>query len=90
MTIQSATGTFFIYRKAEKYRKKKDENRCTVCQGGKDGDKFQKDGLGIYVGESSRSMYERSKEHEKDRIDEEPSNEALGSGPPRVGCSSKV
>jgi hypothetical protein len=47
------------------------ENRCTVCQVGKDGDKFQKDGLGIYVGETSRSMYERSKEHEKDRMEEE-------------------
>ena len=32
------------------------ENRCTLCQGGKDGDKFQKDGLRIYVGESSRSL----------------------------------
>ena len=42
-----------------------------MCQGGKDGDKFQKDVLGIYVGESSSSMYERTKEHEKDLIDEE-------------------
>ena len=37
----------------------------------KDGDKFKKDGLGTYVGDTSCSMYERSKEHEKDRIDEE-------------------
>ena len=28
---------------------------------------FPKDGKGIYVGESSRSMYERAKEHEADR-----------------------
>ena len=47
------------------------ENRCTVCHVGKEGEEFKKDGLGIYVGESSRSLYERSKEHEKDRNDEE-------------------
>ena len=46
------------------------ENRCTLCQVGKAGDTFQKDGLGIYVGESARSLYERSKEHEKDKNDE--------------------
>ena len=43
------------------------ENRCTLCQVGKEGDTFQKDGKGIYVGESSRSLYERSTEHENDR-----------------------
>ena len=44
------------------------ENRCTVCNKAdqKDGI-FLKDGKGIYVGESSRSMYERAKEHEADR-----------------------
>ena len=31
------------------------ENRCTVCHVGKEGEEFKKDGLGIYVGESSRS-----------------------------------
>jgi hypothetical protein len=29
--------------------------------------KFLKDGKGIYVGETSRSLYERAKEHEADR-----------------------
>ena len=53
------------------------ENRCTVCQVGKEGDTFQKDGLGIYVGESSRSLYERSKEHEKDRNDEQEESHQL-------------
>ena len=44
------------------------ENRCTICNKAdqKDG-KFLKDGKGIYVGESSRSMYERAKDHEADR-----------------------
>ena len=53
------------------------ENRCTVCQVGKEGDTFQKDGLGIYVGESSRSLYKRSKEHEKDRNDEQEESHQL-------------
>ena len=35
-------------------------------EGKKDG-KALKDGRGIYVGESSRSLYERAKEHEADR-----------------------
>ena len=30
---------------------------------------YQQDREGVYVGESSRSMYERSKEHQKDRDD---------------------
>ena len=44
------------------------ENRCTLCNKAdqKDG-LFLKDGKGIYVGESSRSMYERAKEHEADK-----------------------
>ena len=42
-----------------------------VCHVGKEGDEFKKDGLGISVGESSRSLYELSKEHEKDRNDEQ-------------------
>ena len=44
------------------------ENRCTVCNqtDQKDG-KSLKDGKGIYVGESSRSLYERAKEHEADK-----------------------
>ena len=37
------------------------ENRCELCNGSK------KDGKGIYVGETSRSLYERAKEHEADR-----------------------
>ena len=50
------------------------ENRCEICQVDeeKDGKKsklFLKDGKGVYVGESSRSMYERAKEHQKDRED---------------------
>ena len=48
------------------------ENRCTVCQVGneKDDSKLSGTGKGIYVGESSRSMYERAKEHEADRAGE--------------------
>ena len=44
------------------------ENRCTVCnkEDQKDG-RFLKDGKGIYVGETSRSLYERAKEHEADK-----------------------
>ena len=39
------------------------------CVGdGKDDDKMR--GKGIYVGESARSMYERAKEHEADRVGE--------------------
>ena len=37
------------------------ENRCELCNDTK------KDGKGIYVGETSRSLYERAKEHEADR-----------------------
>ena len=46
------------------------ENRCTLCQvrDGKDDAKMT--GKGIYVGESARSMYERAKEHEADRVGE--------------------
>ena len=45
------------------------ENRCEACNkdGQKDG-KVLADGKGIYVGETSRSMYERAKEHEADRM----------------------
>ena len=40
----------------------------------KDGEEsniLMKDGKGKYIGESSRSLYERSKEHQKDREDRE-------------------
>ena len=45
------------------------ENVCQVCnqKDGKDGNDDQKDGKGIYVGESSRSLHERAKEHVADR-----------------------
>jgi hypothetical protein len=45
------------------------ENRCEACNkdGQKDG-KVLADGKGIYVGETSRSMYERAKEHEADKM----------------------
>ena len=36
---------------------------------GKEMDSFQRDGKGTYIGESSRSLYERSKEHQRDRED---------------------
>ena len=32
-------------------------------------DSFQRDGKGTYIGESSRSLYERSTEHQRDRED---------------------
>ena len=38
---------------------------CNV--GKKDGKEELKDGKGVYVGESSRSIYERAKEHVADR-----------------------
>ena len=50
------------------------ESECEICdkeRKGKDGKSakdFQLDGQGVYVGESSRSLYERSKEHVADRI----------------------
>ena len=46
------------------------ENRCELCKEGlKDGRTTSslKDGKGIYVGKSSRSLHERAKEHEADR-----------------------
>ena len=49
------------------------ENKCTVCN--KDEDQkqstksYQMNGKWVYVGESARSLYERSKEHEKDKND---------------------
>ena len=49
------------------------ENRCTACHVGseKDDSKLSGTGRGIYVGESSRSMYKRAaKEHEADRAGE--------------------
>ena len=50
------------------------ENRCTLCHDinvkeDKKTQPYHMDGKGIYVGESSRSMYERGKEHQKDRED---------------------
>ena len=43
------------------------ESECTVCmENDKDG--VEKDGKGVYVGESSRSIYERAKEHTADRV----------------------
>ena len=41
---------------------------CKEKKAGKDGEQFQKAGKGIYVGESSRSLYERAKEHEADKV----------------------
>jgi hypothetical protein len=45
------------------------ENRCEICKPvGKDGkENCLKDGKGVYVGETSRSLYERAKEHEADK-----------------------
>ena len=40
-----------------------------VPENDKKKDVYQKDGKGIYVGESSRSMYLMAKEHQKDRDD---------------------
>ena len=51
------------------------ENHCQVCKLDlKDGEtesSFLRDGKGKYVGESSRSMYERAKEHQRDRDNKE-------------------
>ena len=47
------------------------ENRCEICNpGGKDGKEkiCLKDGKGVYVGETSRSHYERAKELEADKL----------------------
>ena len=46
------------------------ENRCELCNkdGKKEQEKKLKDGQGIYVGESSRSLYERAREHEADKL----------------------
>ena len=41
------------------------ENRCTLCQVG--GEESKDNGRGVYIGESARSLYERSKEHESDK-----------------------
>ena len=45
------------------------ENRCELCyQDKKDGKRASlMDGKGVYVGESSRSLYERAREHQADR-----------------------
>ena len=49
------------------------ENKCTVCNEEETGEHkqkttaFQLAGKGIYVGESARSLYERSKEHDRDK-----------------------
>ena len=50
------------------------ENKCTVCNEQDDNQKknsepYKMDGKGVYVGESGRSLYERSKEHEKEKND---------------------
>ena len=44
------------------------QNRCTVCHVGKSKDDSNMTRKGVYVGESARSMYERAKEHESDRV----------------------
>ena len=51
------------------------ESECLLCKedkkvvkAGKDMERVQMDGKGVYVGESSRSLYERAKEHVADRI----------------------
>jgi hypothetical protein len=47
------------------------ESECMVCAASKpvqkDGKVDMKDGKGVYVGESSRSIYERAKEHDADK-----------------------
>ena len=49
------------------------ENQCTFCN--KDEDlkqklkSYQTTGRGVYVGESARSLYESSKEHDKEKND---------------------
>ena len=45
------------------------ENRCELCckKDGKGNKICQEDGKGTYVGESSRSIYKRAKEHQADR-----------------------
>ena len=51
------------------------ENQCQVCKVDmKDGEKmndFLKDGKGRYIGETSRSIYERSQEHQRDKENQE-------------------
>jgi hypothetical protein len=52
------------------------ENQCQACKvdvkdGNSKKDMSKKDGKGTYIGETSRSLYERSKEHQKDRDDRE-------------------
>ena len=46
------------------------ENVCQVCnqKDGKERKDAQKDGKGVYIGESSRSLHERAKEHVADRV----------------------
>ena len=41
-----------------------------MCQVGDDKENAKMTGKGIYVGESTRSMYERAKEHEAHRVGE--------------------
>ena len=43
------------------------ESGCTVCEEN-DKEGVEKDGKGVYVGESSRSIFERAKEHVADRV----------------------
>ena len=52
------------------------ENQCQTCKVNvlKDGEEsniLMKDGKELYIGESSRSLYERSKVHQKDKEDRE-------------------
>ena len=52
------------------------ENHCQACKvdvqkDGSNKDDSKKDGRGLYIGETSRSVYERSKEHQEDRDDRE-------------------
>jgi hypothetical protein len=47
------------------------ESQCDLCNSGKkDGKEDLRAGKGIYVGESSRSIYEWAKEHVADRVKE--------------------
>ena len=54
--------------------KNRNESYCTLCnpeeikQGKKDELSFLREGKGIYMGESSRSLYERTREHVADRV----------------------
>ena len=55
------------------------ESECTICKKTKDeGDRERiKSGRGVYVGESSRSIYERSKEHVAGRVIQDEDNHQI-------------